>query len=429
MKTNSQRTIALILLLLAGESVRAQEWTFGPKLYFGLSSGQSAAQVQVDEASVTAGGSSGDASTSGIGVFARYDRSRWYGQLDLNRLRSSALNYYVGSPGLGFSGGNSRTRFDARLLGGYKLLPWMRVYAGLGGVRYSANARDDYQNSIDNAERQAAQYPEFRDMYTKQAHAYQVGQALENSVQHNGLEGTVGLGADIGGLTIDLAHVATLTPLIDGLTVRGQSYALRQQSNFWSLQVGYRLFPLKGRSPDSRRNRAYERLKRDIPFYRNEFHASAGLLGDDIGSAFLYENRYTRYLTRRFGLTTGLNLMRTYETFDSGFLPNQFTQVQLVTGLRVLPLYSRRHTIGLSLGPMLVYKTGFRVNSGSTQIGNGKMFRTVSFGETSRANQLTVEVQGTVDYHFAATERIIVGPWLRVTPDYGYYGMQIGYRF
>ena len=52
-----------------------------------------------------------------------------------------------------------------------------------------------------------------------------------------------------------------------------------------------------------------------------------------------------------------------------------------------------------------------------------------SFGATSRANQLTVEVQGTVDYHFAATDRIIVGPWLRATPDYGYFGLQVGYRF
>lgn len=430
MKTNRQRTSVIVLLMLMTNGlVQAQKWTFGPKVNLGLSSRQSSAQVQVDKAVVTTGSSSGDGSTGGFGAFARRDQARWYGQVELNRQRSQALYYYVDSPGMGFSGGNSRTRYDARLLGGYKLLPWLRVNAGLSAVRYLPNARDYYQTSIDNLERQAEQYPELGDGYKERVRTYEVAQAVEKSVRRSGLEGSIGLGADISGLTIDLSHIATLTPLIDGITVRGKSYGLRQQSSLWSLQVGYRLFPLKGRSPDSRKNRAYERLKRDIPFYRNEFHASAGLLGEDIGSAFIYENRYTRYLTRRFGLTAGLNLMRPYETYDNGFLPNQFTQVQLVTGLRVLPLYSRRHTIGLSLGPMLVYKTGFRVNSGSSQTVNGQSFRTVNFGATSRANQLTVDVQGTVDYHFAATDRIIIGPWLRVTGDYAYYGMQVGYRF
>ena len=431
MKINSQRTLAIILLLLAGESVRAQEWTFGPKLNFGLSSRQSLEQVEIGDVLATIGGPSGDATSSGIGAFARYDRPRWYGQVELNRLRSQQVGFYVSSPKLSFSGGLPRNRLDARLVGGYKLLPWLRVNAGLGTVRYEANpaGASAYQGSIENAKRLATQFPEASEAYLSQARAYEVADALNTAIQRNGLEGSIGLGADIVGLTIDFANIHTLTPLFDGVTVRDQSFALRQQSNLWSLQVGYRLFPLKSHLLAPRKNRAYERIKRDIPLYRNEFHASAGLLGEDIGSAFIYENRYTRYFTRRFGLTTGLNLMRVYETYDNGFLPNQFTQVQWVTGLRVLPLYSRRHTIGLSLGPMLVYKTGFRVNSGSTQIGNGQSFRTVDFGATSRANQLTVELQGTVDYHFAATDRIIVGPWLRATPDYAYFGLQVGYRF
>lgn len=429
MKVIRQQTWVIGLLTLISGSVWAQAWSFGPKVTLGLSSRPPVSQVQVGEVLATVGGRSGDATASGFGAFARYDRPRWYGQIEASRLRSWALGYYVSSTGLGFSGGLPRKRIDARLLSGYKPLPWLRVNAGLGIVRYTTNLSRTYQSSIDNAERLAVEFPESRDRYLAQALGYEVAQALENSVQRNGLEGQLGVGVDIGGLTVDLTHSSTLTPLINGVTVRDQSYALRQQSNLWALQVGYRLFPLKAHLLAPRKNRAYERLKRDIPFYRNEFHVSAGLLGEDIGSAFIYENRYTRYITRRFGVTGGLNLMRTYETFDNGFLPNQFTQVQLVTGLRVLPLYSRRHTIGLSLGPMLTYESGFNVSSGGSRLVNGQYVNSVNFSQNSRTNRLAADVQATLDYHFAATDRLIVGPWLRATSDYAYFGVQAGYRF
>ena len=206
-------------------------------------------------------------------------------------------------------------------------------------------------------------------------------------------------------------------------------YNVNQRGRFLTLQLGYRLFPLKAHTLAPRKNRAYERIRQDIPFYRNEIHVVGGLLAEDFGSAFLYENRYTRYLSRRVGLTAGLNLMRAFETSESGFLPKQFTQTQLITGVRFLPLYSRRHTIGLSAGPTLTYRSGFQINSGGSQLINGKPLRTVNLSGQSWLNEFRVSAQATVDYNVAATDRIVLGPWLRATPDNAYFGIQAGYRF
>ncbi|WP_077923015.1 hypothetical protein [Spirosoma sp. 209] len=424
------------ILVLIGLGIcvgaQAQEWTFGPKVNLGLSARQPLEEVVVGTIRATVGGSSGDASTSGVGAFARYDRLRWYGQAEVNRLRSQQLSASITTTTLGFTTAQPRNRSnrtDVRIVGGYKLLPWLRASVGLGAVHHDANPADAYQHLIASAEQQAVQFPEAKDQFLSQARAYEVAQVIQNGLQRQWLEASLGLGIDIGGLTADLVHTNTLTPLINGIVVRDRTYALRQQATFWSLQLGYRLFPLKAHLLAPRKNRAYERIKRDIPFYRNEFHLSGGLLGEDIGSAFLYENRYTHYLTRRAGITAGLNLMRINETYVNGFLPKQYTQVQLVTGFRVLPLYSRRHTIGLTAGPLFIYETGFRTNSGGTRTMNGQLVQTVDFSASSRAQGLSVAVQGTIDYNFAATDRLILGPWLRATPDYGYLGVQAGYRF
>ena len=97
-------------------------------------------------------------------------------------------------------------------------------------------------------------------------------------------------------------------------------------------------------------------------------------------------------------------------------------EVQLVTAARFLPLYSRRHTVGISAGPLLAYQTGVQVNSG--QSGG-----VVSLTDQSAVNRIDLQWQGMVDYQFAVSDRLITGPWLRLSTDYVYAGVQVGYRF
>ncbi len=438
MNTNTKYAAAIGLLLLTAGTSRAQEWTFGPKVNLGLSVKPSVNFTRVNDLSIsTVKGTFDDARTSGVGAFVRYDQTRWYGQFESNFLKSREINYSVNadidlSNGTRqtfslVTGGQSRYRVDARLLGGYKPLPWLRLYGGLGLARYAASPVSSFENSITAIEESSFPDNEFTQ---KSIETYKLAIALEErGVRRTNLEGIVGAGVDVGGLTVDLSLQQGLTPLIGSFSENGQTYNVNQRGQFLTLQLGYRLFPLKAHLSSPRKNRAYERIKQDIPFYRNEIHVVGGLLAEDFGSAFLYENRYTRYLSRRVGLTAGLNLMRVFDTYETGFLPKQFTQTQLITGLRFLPLYSRRHTIGLSVGPTLTYRSGFQVYSGGSQVVNGQTLRTVNLSGQSWLNEFRVSAHVTADYNVAATDRIIVGPWLRATPDNAYFGVQAGYRF
>lgn len=418
----------LVVLLLVTSAVRAQEWSFGPTVNLGLSSNRTTGdQVKIGATTVSTN-DYGDAVGASIGVFARYDQPRWYAQTELGRGTYSLANVSVEGEGGGAPFYPRARRTDARLLAGLKPLPWLRLHVGLAGVRNKWQT-GNHSWVIRDAEAYISQYPAEQERYQRLVERYTIMETVSRRFSRNNLEMQGGIGIDIGGLTVDLTYASALNPVFDGVPYRNQTYAIQQHYGFMSMSVGYRLFPLKSHLLAPRRNRAYERIQRDIPFYRNEFHASGGWLAEDIGSTFVYENRYTRYLTRRTGFTAGLNLMRAYETFDSGFLPKQFTQTQLVTGLRVLPLYSRRHTIGVSVGPVLTYTAGFRPYSGSQQTLNGQLVQTVNLTTEAVVRKLSATVQATLDYNCAATDRVILGPWLRVTPDNAYFGVQAGYRF
>lgn len=412
------------LVWLAGPTAYAQQWTFGPKLELGLSArSTSVSEVTIGDVLVGSGSNAGDALGAGIGGFARYDRSRWYGQAELLTQRANVANYYISGPRSGFSEYARVSRFAGRALGGYKILPWLRFTVGVAANQYRRNQADYYQSSIANDYRLAETYPAYKEDYLASARTYEVAQSVNNSFKKVSFDVLAGVGVDIGGLTVDIMNSSSLTPVVDGITHQGQFYALRQKYSNWSLQLGYRLFPVKAHLLAPRRsNRAYERIKKDIPFYRNEIHVAGGLLGEDIGSAFLYENRYTRYLTRRFGLSIGANIMRP----SGSYLLGQTTQIQLLPAIRFLPLYSRRHIIGLSAGPLLGYDSGFSVFSGRNGV-NGPT--TVNLRNDSGVNTFSASVQGTVDYQFAISDRLLFGPWLRLSSDYAYAGVQAGYRF
>ena len=419
--------ISLFLLIFALNAF-GQTWTFGPRFDLQLSASDRRNELRIGDYRMSTYGSRGNGEA--LGGFARYDRPRWYAQAEY--LRSSfRLNLYREMPDVGtYGSGRDAQRQDIRLHAGIKPLPWLRVGGGFTYARYNWEPSEDeriYQSIRQRLSTE--QNPILIEDLQKRLPFYNIGRQVDTGYRRSNVEASVGVGADIGGFTLDLTYSRSLSPILNGVTVNAASYPLRYDYSYTTLRFGYRLFPLKAYLLAPRKNRAYERIKRDIPFYRNEFHVSGGLLAEDIGSAFIYENRYTRYLTRRFGLTAGLNLMNVHETFENGFLPKQYSRVQLVTGLRVLPLYSRRHTIGVSIGPTLTYESGFRTSSGSSEVANGQVLRTVNLSGESRLNGLQLGLQAMLDYNFAATDRLIVGPWIRSTPDYASFGIQAGYRF
>lgn len=429
----------LLCLLLITPSM-AQEWSFGPKAYLGLSR----VLTVGDEAVLPIGSlvtvGDGDATVSGLGVFARYDRPHWYAELDAIQGKSYAANLTVQSASGSGPQYASARRYDARLLVGFKPLPWFRLSAGLVGVANNWNNRD-YTGEISRLEAraQAEQNSSSRERWQAEANNYRLSEVAGKALKQNVLEAQAGIGVDVGGLTLDVTYNPGLSPVVDGATYLGRTYAIQQRYAFWSLGVGYKLFPLKSHLLAPRKNKAYTRIQRDIPFIRNEFHVSLGILFEDLNSAFIYENRYTRYVRPRFGLTAGLTYMRGlsgYESVVSEFETNGFSAtntISLLAGARVLPLYSRHHRIGLTLGAQLSYAGG-SVSSGSsartvTINGQTTVIRPVNLTANSRKDVFQIGPQGSIDYQFLPTDRLTIGPWLRATPDFGSYGLQLGYRF
>ncbi|GAB3757536.1 hypothetical protein [Spirosoma pomorum] len=420
--------------LLVTLQTQAQEWTFGPKVNFGLNSNRTQSeQVQIGSVQV-ATTDYGDAVGASVGAFARYDRARWYAAADVTRGRYSLASVTVS----GESGSSAlyqrARRTNVQLTAGYKPLPWLRISAGLIGARSNWQTYD-YFADIQNAERQLEQSPTDRKRFAAQIEQYRVIDALQNSYERTSLEGLVGIGADIGGLMVDLTYAKGLSPVLQAVSYQGQSYPLRQQYGYWSLSLAYRLFPLKDYALAPRKNKAYERIKKDIPFYRNEFHLAGGLVGEDIGSRFIYENRYTRYLKRRLGLSIGLNFTQEFAgNGDTYGAVRSSNAIRILAGVRFLPLYSRRHTIGLTTGPLLAYQDDFYAMGGGQTI-NGQYVRYLDLRADATDRGLKTGWHSSIDYQLSLTDRLIAGPWLRVLgqsfiiPDYATFGVQAGYRF
>lgn len=425
----------LLLIVFTTASAWAQEWSFGPKVYLGLSKQATVGdQVQIGTATLSSVGY-GDAIGSSAGAFARYDRPCWYAQAEgmygtYSLTNASVSNSWGGSaiyPGV--------RRTDVRFIGGIKPLPWLRLTAGLT-TAFNQPKSNSYASLIRTFEGYNPPTPVEKERNDSQLEQYRISEAVYNSYKKTNLEGQLGIGADMGGLTLDLTYARSLTPAVDGVTVQNQMYAFKQNYGYWSLGLGYKLFPLKRHLLAPRRNKAYARIKQDIPFYRNEVYVAAGLLAEDIGSQTVYENRYTRYLSRRLGITGSLTFSRNFsgsnDTYSRGVAStNQFA---LLTGVRILPLYSRRHTIGITTGPMLTYTDELRSSFGQQTI-NGQSAYYLYPTQNSAAKELRTGWHSSIDYNFAATDRLIVGPWLRllgqsfIIPDYATAGIQAGYRF
>lgn len=422
----------ILLCLLISPHVWAQSWTFGPRLNAPLSIDHNLTGVEADQTTISLG-SVGERTPVQWGAFARYDRPGFFALAEITRGEFSSGGY-VSRSNSGFSFYTKSQLVGGNIQAGATLLPWLRLYGGLG-YQHHRWMDSGTQSRVDFLERQIREQPNQVYPYDRdRLPMYRLVNATEQAYRTHVFTGQLGTGVDIGGFTLDLAYRRSLTPLLDGIPTATSTLPARQDFGSYLLTFGYRLLPLKEYTLAPRKNKAYERSKRDIPFYRNEFHASLGLLGEDVGSSFIYENRYTRYLRRRLGIAAGLNVMRLYETyqFDGGveLTSNHSNSYQLMTGLRVLPLYSRRHTLGITAGPTLTYQTGIRNAFGGSRFLNGVTYYSTGFRDDSRQRSLLVNWQATLDYNFAPTDRLLVGPWFRLNGlDYGSFGFQAGYRF
>ncbi len=429
----------LISLLVSVSALNAfgQTWTAGPKVAFGLSTSIRGNELRVGSNQIDFQARLSTSPTL-FGGFVRYDRPHWYGQAEglLGKIETSLVRSggsVVGSGGDFVEG----KRTDARILAGIKPSPWLRLYAGTGYARLNWTIRD-YDREIAFAEQAALERPGSTQEWLVRADFARFNKAVDQSYRRNALTGQVGLGIDVLGFMIDLTYSGSLTPLIDGVTLNNGSYAAKQHYRNLALSLGYQLLPTKTFLRASRKsNRAYERIKRDIPFYRNEFHVSGGLSDEGISSAFVYENRYTRYFRRQLAVTAGVAVARVSPDFETGSLPQLRSSLMLITGVRLLPLYSRRHTIGVITGPTLRHQVGIGVNTGSSGLRNmnGQLVNVTDLRNDSRYRGWDLGWQSSVDYQFAVTDRLIMGPWLRLRgedfliPDYASTGLQIGYRF
>ena len=429
-----KNTLTTLILVLIGLSALGQTWTAGPKVAFGLSTSAQGDELRVGDNAIRLTTTTISSPTL-FGGFVRYDRPYWYGQAEglfgkigMGSVRSNTL---LGG-GSDFINGK---RADARLLAGVKPLPWLRLYAGAGYSRVNWTI-PDYDSEIAFDEQAALERPQAAQIWLARADFARFNKAADQSYQRNIVMGQAGLGIDVHGVMVDLTYSQNLTPLLDGIVVNNTTYRARQQYQNLALSIGYRLLPTKAFLTGSRKsNRAYQRVKRDIPFYRNEVHALVGVTTDDFGRDFHYENRYTRYLNRRIGLAAGLLLARSFSgTGENVFLPSIKTAYSLMTGVRFLPLYSRLHTVGITTGPTLTYEQLTGASSGRRSLQNGQVISAINLRDDSSRERVFVGWQTLLDYNVAITDRLIAGPWLRlfgesVIPDHASVGIQAGYRF
>ncbi|RRA98874.1 hypothetical protein [Larkinella rosea] len=377
---------------------------------------------------------SGDGKGSAWGPFVRYDFPRWYAQIEASKGQYSPPGLTASSPTYSSGTYMRFKRQDARLIIGYKPLPWLRVNAGVVGVRNRYQYPLSNDSYIKYLQEQILQYPDRIDSYKDNLEVARILAAVQTSYQLSLTEGQVGVGADVGGFTFDLTYNRSLSPIVDGIYYQGKPYTIGQHYSFWSISAGYRLLPLKTFLLQPRKNRrTYERIKKTIPYYRNEVSAGLGITSDDFGGAWIYENRYTRYVHRRFGLTAIAGLVRSFEDY-SQFLPQAQVGYQLSTLIRGLPLYTRRHHLGLSAGRVFTFVSGFKPSYGSGYNRNGQLYlQTINVTSNNRFEKQGRGVQFQVDYEFLPTDHLAAGTWFRFQKSevlrYAAMGFQIGYRF
>ena len=431
------RTFSVLFFVLAAASAaKAQTWSFGPKFHIGLNRetvGAMPVTVQSTEIFI-----SPNSTGAGVawGLFLRRDAKHWYAQAEAawGRQFADFSLYNPATLGSHFETVD-RYRLENRLVGGYKPLPWLRVFGGIGWIQHHQLNRSDINNDFRNRQitRISARLESGQSTNPAADQAeldrLLVGQAFSDNIRRNVLEGQLGVGADIGGLAVDLVYNRSITPLFGGMRYQGIDHRARFDYYYWSLNFGYRLLPLKNFVLQPRRNRqTYRTVVEKIPFHRNEIAVVGGVVGEDRAVPLIIESRYTRWFTRRLGLSGGLSFMRVFANNPSSS-QWQLNALTLYSEVKMLPLYSRRHRLGVAAGLNYMSSRQANVSVSVSPSGSAMLVRPGNWEERN-----SLGWQATLDYQLEATSRLPVGTWLRLADNWAYdtfasFGISAGYRF
>jgi hypothetical protein len=332
-------------------------------------------------------------------------------------------------------------------------LPWLRINAGLGTnlfyeskfqfnqrlkteqnrAEYFATSLKQYEN--DNS----ANGQQIKQMFLSQ----QKGEAISNSyfkgIRKVHFDARLGVGVDFGGFMIDLNYNRTLTPIIKDIDYNGQASPLNLQYDYLSLSIGYRILPIRKFLLPPRKNKTYEKIQSEIPFYKNEVNFLFGKQSENANSLNIYESSYTRYLLKRVGVTIGVNTIQSpLSATDNDGLPNVGIQnaITVFSEAKFLPLYTKKHRVGFAAGLNYLRYEGLEGSSYLMTLDNDATFSTANFQPLFQRKKGSFGYQITADYNYMLTKRLPIGAWIRATGNqtnrYGNFialGIKTGYLF
>ena len=445
----------LCIVFLFFSSVKAQELTFGVKSFSPLGDGTSyTMQPLLDFRNGIFFSNQQVSLRTSVGVFARIDRkkSTLSAELDFNR---HYLSKYVSSARDGGGYFDNFNLINPRIGYGYKPLPWLRLNASLG-VNFISNLKSDgyyygrnelefiqkqlktYENDITGNGKYQLEY------WQTQLAKYEAQSSFGDAFNKVHFDTRLSVGFDAGGFMIDFNYNRSLSPLVSDINFKNNTIPFSFQYDYISLSVGYRILPLRKFLLAPRKNRTYEKQQSEIPFYKNEVSFMLGKEGEDINSKTLYENSYTRYLRKRLGVTVGINTMqpslvaKSWGNYQNIGLQNT---IAFYSEIKFLPLYLKKHRIGIAGGISLRTYEGLRggenqnITPTGTYIYPVRFYRSDSrnFGQNKRG---ILGFQFTSDYNYLLTKRVLMGGWLRgnfhtntYTEDFVTFGIKTGYLF
>ncbi|GGD77735.1 hypothetical protein GCM10011514_47090 [Emticicia aquatilis] len=390
------------------------------------------------------------------GVFARVDKGKNVFSVELNHSWQTVKAVMIGPNELGFPEYDLMF-VNPRLGYSYKPLPWLRLNAGLGAnlyyePKFQVNQR--LKNELNRAEYFATslkQYENDNSANGQQMKQMLLGQqkveAISNSyfkaIRKVYFDARLGVGVDFGGFMIDLNYNRTLTPIIQDIDYNGQASPLNLQYDYLSLSVGYRILPIRKFLLPPRKNKTYEKIQSEIPFYKNEVNFLFGKQSENKNSLNIYESSYTRYLLKRVGVTIGINTIQSpLSATDNDGLPNIGIQnaITVFSEAKFLPLYTKKHRIGLAAGINYIRYEGlegttYLITSDNIPAIYQPIFQPI-FQPLLIPKKSSFGYQFTVDYNYLLTKRIPIGGWLRANSNkmnrYGDFialGIKTGYLF
>lgn len=165
------------------------------------------------------------------GVFARQESKRYYFQLEvIYAFQTDFVSAYNLDPGpfpYDFTDLAALYRFKTLyfpLSGGYRPLPWLRVFAG-PYLSYG------FKDKLDP---EPPAYVEYR----------QIFQDINNSFRRVNAGGQVGVGAEFWRFTLDVQYSRSLTPYSTKVQHQGENYPFRPRAAQLSVMLGFKIIEL-----------------------------------------------------------------------------------------------------------------------------------------------------------------------------------------